>query len=107
VPTEVAFGPDHSIWTLGGEWWVHSGKRREYFVLQNYSQDGNRLGAYLPRSGFSMDDEPAPGVMWRGGGLRVSGNRIGATLYTRPHSSLLDRIRLERARDRAMADRWT
>ena len=79
-PTQVSFGPDHSIWTLG---WPGSQVRRwsdDFFVLRNYSQEGRELGKFLPRSSFDPEPDPVgPMVgMWE---LRVIGDRVGAIIY--------------------------
>lgn len=79
-PTQVAFGPDHSIWTLG---WPGSQVRRcpdDFLILRNYSQDGQELGAFLARS--SLDPHPDPiGPMVGLWELRVMGDRVGAVIY--------------------------
>ena len=79
-PTQVSFGPDHSIWTLG---WPGPGLGRwgdDFFILRNYSQDGRELGRFLPRSAFDPERDPVGPLvgMWE---LRVIGNRVGAVLY--------------------------
>lgn len=50
-PTEVAFGPDHSIWAIGmvGES-PSQISLSDYKTLRNFSPDGPQLGAFLPRS---------------------------------------------------------
>jgi hypothetical protein len=80
TPTQVSFGPDHTIWTLG---WPGFQVRRwddDFLILRNYSQDGQQLGAFLPRSSFDAEPDPVgPMVgMWE---LRVIGDRVGAVLY--------------------------
>jgi hypothetical protein len=51
LPAQVAFGPDHSIWSIG---WLGDGPASitpgDYMTLRNYSPDGRQLGAFLPRS---------------------------------------------------------
>jgi hypothetical protein len=79
-PTQVSFGPDHTIWTLG---WPGGQVRRwrdDFLILRNYSQDGQELGASLPRSWFDAEPDPVgPMVgMWE---LRVIGDRVGAVIY--------------------------
>lgn len=79
-PTQIAFGPDHSIWTLG---WPGNQVGRcpdDFLILRNYSQDGQELGAFLPRSSFDPHPDPiGPMVgMWE---LRVMGDRVGAVIY--------------------------
>jgi len=82
-PTQIAFGPDHSIWTLG---WPGSQARRwddDFFILRNYSQDGQELGHFLPRYSFDREPDPVgPEIgMWQ---LRVIGDRVGAVIYETP-----------------------
>ena len=79
-PTQVCFGPDHSIWAVGWR-----GKAQpatsvvDYFVLRNYTRDGRLLGAFLPRSSFEQDPvEPILGG-WQ---LRSANGRIGGLFYT-------------------------
>jgi hypothetical protein len=79
-PTQIAFGPDHSIWTLG---WPGSQARRwpdDFLILRTYSQDGQELGAFLPRSSFDSRPDPIGPMIgfWE---LRVMGNRVGALIY--------------------------
>jgi len=78
-PTQVAFGPDHSIWTLG---WPGIARRwsEDFCILRNYSRDGRELGAFLPRSSLPGEIDPiGPMVgMWE---LRVIRDRIGAVIY--------------------------
>lgn len=80
LPTQVCFGPDHSIWTLGWLGVGATGKNQDYFILRKYSQDGRELGAFLPRSTFDSEWDPVgPMVgMWQ---LRISSGRIGALFY--------------------------
>jgi hypothetical protein len=80
LPTQVCFAPDHSIWTLG---WRGRGASREtddYFILRNYSQEGQEIGAFLPRSSFESGPDPVgPMVgLWQ---LRIINDRIGAVFY--------------------------
>jgi hypothetical protein len=58
LPTQVCFAPDHSIWTVGWQGPEAIGKNEDYFILQNYSQDGQQLGAFLPRSSFDAEPDP-------------------------------------------------
>jgi hypothetical protein len=86
LPTQVAFGPDHSIWTLG---WLGSDTTAsltaDYCVLRKYAQDGQQLGAFLPRSLFPHPEDLArePLIMpmlglWE---LRVANERVVAVLH--------------------------
>ncbi len=78
LPTQVSFADDHTIWTLG---WRHGkASHEDYFILRNYSQNGEELGAFLPRSSFEHDPEPV-GPMTGAWQLRVTGERIGALFY--------------------------
>src|SRR5438876_3932680 len=47
-----------TIWTLGWQGVKASRKNDDYFVLRNYSQDGQELGAFLPRSSFEPEPDP-------------------------------------------------
>ena len=80
-PTQIAFGPDHSLWTLGWPGAQHGDDA--FFVLRNYSRDGEELGHFLPRSSFDREPDPiGPEIgMWQ---LRVIGDRVGAVMYESP-----------------------
>lgn len=82
LPTQVAFGPDQSIWTLGFTW--PSATRADYSVLHHYSQDGKLTGEFLPRSSFDPSPDPAGPIVggWRQ--LHVSSRGIGAVFYITP-----------------------
>jgi hypothetical protein len=87
LPTQVAFGPDHAIWTLG---WLEENApslTEDYAILRKYAQDGTAQGAFLPRASFPVDPvrelPTAPIVgLWQ---LRVEADRVEA---------ILDRARL-------------
>lgn len=80
-PTQIAFGPDHSIWTLGWPGVQHW--EDDFFILRNYSKDGEELGHFLPRSSFDREPDPiGPEIgAWQ---LRVIGGRVGAVIYESP-----------------------
>jgi len=80
LPTQVCFAPDHSIWTVGWQGPEAIGKNEDYFILQNYSQDGQQLGAFLPRSSFDAEPDPV-GPMTGAWQLRTSNGRVGAIFY--------------------------
>jgi hypothetical protein len=79
--TQIAFGPDHSIWTLGCPSAQHWDD--DFFILRNYSQDGEELGHFLPRSSFDAAPDPiGPEIgTWQ---LRVIRDRVGAIIYESP-----------------------
>jgi len=79
-PTQVCFAPDHSIWTLGWPGDKASPETDDYFILRNYSQDGQELGAFLPRSSFDPGPDPIGPMtgLWQ---LRITNDRIGAVFY--------------------------
>jgi len=76
LPTQVCVGPDHSIWTLG---WRGPGdaSKDDYFVLRNYSPTGQEMGAFLARSSFAPERDPAEPCVgaWS---IRIVNGRIGA-----------------------------
>ena len=80
LPTQVAYAADHSLWAVGYEEKQAQSERPDYSVLRHYSQAGEEQGAFLPRSSFDPELEPARPLigMW---GLRVSKERIGMQLY--------------------------
>jgi hypothetical protein len=86
LPTQVAFGPDHSIWTLGwlgGE--TTASLTADYRVLRKYAQDGRQLGAFLPRALFPHPEylgrEPLIMPMLGLWELRVANERVEAVLH--------------------------
>jgi hypothetical protein len=79
-PTQVCFGPDHSIWAVGWRGTAQPAPSMvDYFVLRNYARDGRLLGAFLPRSSFEQD--PVTPILggWQ---LRSAYGRIGGLFYT-------------------------
>jgi hypothetical protein len=89
LPTQVAFGSDHSIWTigwLGGE--TAASLTADYPILRKYAQDGRQLGAFLPRARFPHPEylgrEPLIMPMLGLWELRVANERVEAVLH-RPH----------------------
>jgi len=78
-PTQVCFGPDHSIWTIGWRGGIDpQTNTADYFVLRNYARDGRLLGAFLPRSSFEQE---VAGPITGGWQLRSANGRIGAVIY--------------------------
>jgi hypothetical protein len=80
LPTQVCFAPNHSIWTLGWRGDKASRETDDYFILRNYSQDGQEIGAFLPRSSFEPGQAPIGPMtgLWE---LRITNDRIGAVFY--------------------------
>lgn len=86
LPTQVAFGPDHSIWTIG--WLAGNGARltADYSTLRNYAQDGRELGEFLPRASFPYGEDLEVGdplilPMMGGWELRVASERVEVILH--------------------------
>ena len=77
LPSFVCFAPDHSLWTTGKHVRHSLADKPEFFILRHFSHDGKELGAFLPRSSFEDDGEPAADIVGRSY-LRVSDNRLGA-----------------------------
>lgn len=78
LPSHIAFGDDHSIWTFG---WQRSASdpfrnATEYMSVRHYSLSGRQIGAYLPRSQFPKGMEPAC-EGWQEQGIHISADRIG------------------------------
>jgi len=81
-PSQVCFGPDHSIWTYGDQWSPADTLEHDFLIFHHYSPNGKLIGAYVPRStlpawdGPGIDQLAAPFIgHWR---LRASKDRIGA-----------------------------
>jgi hypothetical protein len=89
LPTQVAFGADHSIWTIGWLWGNAANLTADYPTLRNYAQDGRELGEFLPRASFpyAKDFERSDSLimpMLGGWELRVANERVEVILH-RPH----------------------
>jgi hypothetical protein len=76
VPTYVAFAPDGSIWTTGTRDRSSGRTTNDYTILRHFSREGALLGAYLPRSSFPGQREPAEPVTALPA-LRIANGRVG------------------------------
>jgi hypothetical protein len=76
VPSYVAFAPDGSIWTTGTRDQSNRHTPEDYAILRHFSREGALLGAYLPRSSFPSEREPAEPVMALPA-LCIANGRIG------------------------------
>jgi len=56
--TQVAFGTDHSVWTIGYLGDASASVRADYLTLRHYSQDGQQVGAFLPGASFPHPADP-------------------------------------------------
>jgi hypothetical protein len=56
--TQVAFGPDHSVWAIGWLGSLTASLKADYLALRHYTQTGEPLGASLPRASFPHPDDP-------------------------------------------------
>ena len=80
VPVHLAFGEDHTIWSLG---WQSDGTkllypdRQDYMILRHYSRDGKEMGAYLPRILFSRIGLEPGRIGWQSRAITITGDRIG------------------------------
>jgi hypothetical protein len=57
-PTQIAFGPDHSIWTIGRLGDQPGDATADYSILRNYARDGTASGEFLRRSSFPYAKDP-------------------------------------------------
>jgi len=85
VPSQVAFAPDGSIYSLGYLLNVRWAEHPDYDILRKYSREGEELLAALPRSSVDPNPkdsqpDPVPGFtgLW---GLRVTADRIGFWIF--------------------------
>lgn len=80
LPTQVCFAPNHTVWTIGWRGGRASRETDDYFVLRNFSQDGQEIGAFLPRSSFDPEPDPVGPMVgvWQ---LRAINDRVGAVFY--------------------------
>ena len=80
MPSHVAFGPDHSIWSIG---WQRDavqheiGDREDYAIVRRFNREGRPTGAFLQRSLWPGKGDPvyAHGGHWS---LAVAKDRLGA-----------------------------
>jgi hypothetical protein len=88
LPTQVAFGPDHSVWTIGELAGGVDSFTADYFVLRNYSREGKELGRFLSRATFAylqlgtgIPIQPLVMPMLGLWELRVSKNHVDAIFH--------------------------
>jgi hypothetical protein len=79
VPSFVAFAPDHSVWTTGTRTRARPENKTDYLVLRHFSREGALRGAYLPRSSFASDREPAESITALPG-IHIANGRVGMYL---------------------------
>jgi len=78
LPSHVAFGEDHTVWSFG---WQRDENLRDresktdYMTVRHFSVKG-QLGAYLPRSLFPQGLQPAC-FNWQERGIEVARDRVG------------------------------
>ena len=86
LPSQVAFGPDHSIWTIGWLGDSNASLTADYSTLRNYARDGNEVGEFLPRASFPYGKDLIGGEplilpklgLWE---LRVANERVEVVLH--------------------------
>ena len=83
-PTHLAFGEDHSLWTLGyqsrpdhPELWDDN----DYKIVRKFLPDGRQAGAYLPRSRFPHGMEPGSESWQMSNCITVGDDRVGLWVY--------------------------
>jgi hypothetical protein len=76
LPSFVAFGPDGSIWTTGMQRGPGGAAVEDYLILRHFSPQGELLGAFVRRSSFHGDRDPAEPVHALPA-LRIANDRIG------------------------------
>jgi len=76
LPSHIAFGDDHSIWTFGLYVQGNPGNPKNYMAVRHYSPNGSQTGSFLPRSLFPAGLEPAC-FGWQEQGIYVASDRIG------------------------------
>lgn len=90
VPEHLAFGEDHTIWSLG---WQYPA-RQDYMILRHYSRDGKEMGAYLPRSLFPAGLEPGS-IGWQNRAITVTGDRVGVQVYSGNPGNKMEWVELD------------
>jgi hypothetical protein len=106
VPEHLAFGEDHTIWSLG--WQTDATKllypdRQDYMILRHYSRDGKEIGAYLPRSLFPAGLEPG-NIGWQSRAITITGDRIGVQVYSGNPGNKMEWVELNL--DGKLTGRW-
>jgi hypothetical protein len=97
VPAHLAFGEDHSLWSLG--WQTDATKplvpdRQDYMTVRKYSTDGKVAGAYLPRSLFPAGLEPGKD-QWQEHRITVTGDRVGLEMDSGNAGNLREWVELD------------
>ena len=75
-PSYVAFAPDGSLWMTGTHGRQTGPATNDYPILRHFSREGELLGAYLRRSSFRTEREPAECITALPA-IRVANGRIG------------------------------
>ncbi len=106
IPMHVAFGEDHSIWTVG--WQTDVTKLRypdrlDNMILRHYSRDGKEMGAYLPRSLFPAGLEPGS-MGWQYRAITVTGDRVGVQVFSGDTGNKMEWVELNL--DGKLIGRW-
>ncbi len=84
MPEHLAFGPDHSLWTVGCEAGNDGMSGTDFNVVRRYSRAGDELGRMLAWSEMASNLNSYTALQPLVGGRRffVSKDRIGFTLLT-------------------------
>jgi hypothetical protein len=106
LPSHLAFGDEHSVWSFGWERDEHEPQRAadNYMTVRKYSSDGRQVGSFLPRSLFPRGLQPAC-FNWQERGIEVAGDRIGVLACSGMTSEKPEWIELDLTGN--LLGRWT
>jgi hypothetical protein len=96
-PSNLAFGEDHCLWSLGWQLVGHPFKadRDDYMIVRKYLPNGQQGGAYLPRSLFPEGLEPGE-ESWRlMNCIAVSHDTVGLLVLSGTDSNKTEWVELD------------
>jgi hypothetical protein len=106
-PMHLAFGEDHSLWSLG--WQTSAANpfmpdRSDYMIVRKFSPDGRQAGAYLPRSTFPRGLEPGEQDWQQSNCITVGHDRVGLWVYSGTLGTKTEWVELDL--DGKLTGRW-
>jgi hypothetical protein len=106
-PTHLAFGEDHSLWTLGyqsrpghPELWDDA----DYMIVRKFLPDGRQVAGYLPRSRFPHGMAPGSQTWQMSNCITVGHDRVGLWVYSGMSGNKTEWVEL--SLDGQLTGRW-
>jgi hypothetical protein len=107
LATHLAFGEDHSLWTLGYQVKAdHPAMRDEsaYMIVRKFLPSGQQAGAYLPRSLFPPGLPPGEQTWQASNCITVAHDRVGLWVNSGPGGTMTEWVELDL--DGNLTGRW-